>query len=93
LSEQRLIDYTEAVSNGAKMPRVNWQDIARFETVIPPEPILEAFDEAVRPMIERIRINIMESRALAEIRDTLLPRLLSGEIRVKDAERVVEAAT
>ena len=42
-------------------------------------------------MLERIRANIHESRTLAETRDLLLPRLMSGELRVTEADRIVEA--
>lgn len=41
------------------------------------------------PVLHRVLRNILESRTLAALRDTLLPKLISGEIRVKDAERFV----
>jgi hypothetical protein len=47
--------------------------------------------ETVRPLDETIAANQRQSRTLATIRDTLLPKLLSGEIRVKEAERLVGA--
>ncbi len=93
LSAQEFIDYTDSMSSGTKMPRVNWQDIARYKLPLPGEDIALAFDGLVRPSIERIRANIMESRTLVELRDTLLPKLLSGEVRVGTAEKMVEAAT
>jgi type I restriction enzyme S subunit len=43
-------------------------------------------------MINLIENNVRSSNTLADIRDALLPRLMSGEIRVRDAEKVVEAA-
>jgi type I restriction enzyme, S subunit len=43
--------------------------------------------------LRRVRSSLHESLTLAALRDTLLPRLLSGEIRVKDAEKTVEAHT
>jgi len=43
-------------------------------------------------MIERIALNIWESRTLAAIRATLLPKLISGEIRIKNAAAIIEAA-
>ncbi len=74
------------------MPRVAWKDLARYSVAIPPEPILQAFDRAVRPMLSMVEANVVQSRALAATRDALLPKLLSGEIRVSEAERLVEAA-
>jgi type I restriction enzyme S subunit len=44
-------------------------------------------------MLDRIINSIHESRTLAALRDTLLPKLVSGELRIRDAERFVEAAT
>ena len=44
------------------------------------------------PIVENFLSNQKENQTLAELRDTLLPKLMSGEIRVKDAEREVEAA-
>jgi type I restriction enzyme S subunit len=92
LSSDEFVAYTDAVSTGTKMPRTNWQDMARYEVVLPPEPIASAFDALVRPLVQRIRANIHESRTLAELRDTLLPKLLSGEVRVPDARRFTEDA-
>ncbi|SHF47159.1 hypothetical protein SAMN05444279_1595, partial [Ruegeria intermedia] len=42
------------------------------------------------PMLERIIANERESRTLAQTRDLLLPRLMSGELRVAEAEKIVE---
>jgi len=61
-----------------------------FETsnvVLPPAPVLRAFEATVGSLFYRILAAIMESRTLAALRDTLLPKLLSGELRVRDAAR------
>lgn len=50
------------------------------------------FNEVARPLLQRVTVNLRESRTLAKLRDTLLPKLLSGELRIKDAERVVGEA-
>ena len=63
---------------------------SQFETlqVIAPSPsIVDAFDSSARPLDEKIRSNIAESRTLAAFRDALLPKLVSGDVRVKDGER------
>jgi len=51
---------------------------------------VEAFENRVGPALERIRAGLRESRTLAALRDTLLPKLISGELRVKDAERFLK---
>jgi type I restriction enzyme S subunit len=50
-----------------------------------------AFADQIQPLFSRLRSGIEESRTLTVLRDTLLPKLLSGEIRVRDAEKAVEA--
>ena len=77
-----LVNHTNAASTGTKMPRASWNDIARFEVALPPESLAAEFTDVIRPMIDRIIANIHESRTLAELRDALLPKLLSGELRV-----------
>lgn len=60
---------------------------------VPPKVVMDEFEKFVQPMHLQIRSNIIQSNTLATMRDALLPKLLSGEIRVKDAERFVEAST
>jgi len=92
-SSDEMIAYSDAGSTGTKMPRTSWADLSRYDIVIPQTTVARKFNELVVPVVDRIRSNIHESRTLAAVRDTLLPKLLSGEIRVKQAEKVVEAAS
>jgi type I restriction enzyme, S subunit len=89
VSSATFVEHTNAGSTGTKMPRTNWGEMARYPLVLPPEPIAKAFAELIRPMISRILISIHQNRTLASLRDTLLPRLISGEIRLPDPERIV----
>jgi len=60
--------------------------------IITPEtdsPLFKHFGALASPMFDRIREAARESRTLAALRDTLLPKLVSGELRIKDAERIV----
>ncbi|MCB9539891.1 MAG: restriction endonuclease subunit S [Myxococcales bacterium] len=59
----------------------------------PPAREAQAFKGATSALFDRIKGNSDESRTLAALRDTLLPKLISGEIRVPEAEAAVEAAT
>ena len=83
VSSVELVNHTDAASTGTKMPRTNWNDIARFEVALPPESLAAEFTATIRPMIDRIIANIHESRTLAELRDALLPKLPFGENRSK----------
>jgi type I restriction enzyme, S subunit len=60
--------------------------------LIPPKPTVAAFERVASPWLIRTLTSRRESGTLASLRDTLLPKLISGELRVKDAERFVEAA-
>ncbi len=59
--------------------------------LVPSVEIANIFDKTVEPFFNRISMNHEESQTLITIRDALLPKLLSGEIRVKDAEKYAEA--
>jgi len=90
ISSVELINYANASSDGTRMPRTNWQDMKRYEIAIPSKDIAQIYNEKIKLVVLAIRSNILQSRTLAAIRDILLPKLLSGEIRVKDAERFME---
>ena len=76
------VAYTSQTSTGTKMPRTSWHTMSRYELCRPTDAIAAAFQQVVSPTLERIIGNIHESRTLAALRDTLLPKLISGEIRV-----------
>jgi type I restriction enzyme S subunit len=75
------------------MPRTNWGDISSFKVVLPPKPIAAAFTRVIQPMLETIRANLHQSCTLATLRDTLLPKLLSGELGVTRFVRELESIT
>lgn len=81
-SSEAVVKYATLLSNGAKMPRTSWNDLANYEIVIPTENIAEKFSELIYSLTERIKNNIFENKTLTQIRDGLLPKLMSGKIRV-----------
>ncbi len=83
-SSDVVVSYATQLSNGAKMPRTNWSDLAKYRVAMPPENVAEGFDNIIRPMIARIHANIGAARNLADLRDTLLPRLISGRLRLPE---------
>lgn len=88
VSSKDFVDYTDVTSTGTKMPRTSWGDMAQYKVVLPNEKLAEVFTTRIGIMIERIIVDIHESRNLAALRDTLLPKLISGELRISDAERI-----
>ena len=90
LSSDEIVSHATARSEGTRMPRAKWSDIASFRAAIPTEEEANRFREVAEPLIKRVEESAAESRTLAELRDTLLPQLMSGKLRVKDAEKIVE---
>ncbi len=91
LSSDEFVDYTDRTSTGTKMPRTSWKTMAQYKLCLPPRRIVWAFQSIVRPLFDRLGANIYEASALTHTRDLLLPKLLSGEIRLREAEKAVEA--
>ena len=61
-----------------------------YQFPVPTTPIAQQFSEIVQPFMEKIRVNSEQSRTLSQIREILLPKLLSGEIRVDDVDKRLE---
>ncbi len=89
ISSTNFVDYTELLSNGAKMPRTNWKDMGKYEVVVPKEALVEKFNLIAKSLFAKIQNNIFQMKYLTNTRDTLLPKLISGEIKVGDAEKMV----
>jgi len=86
-SSAEFVDYTDAGSTGTKMPRTSWEQMARYEIVLPPKPVAAACTQMIQLSVDLIVAGIHNSRALAALRDTLLPKLISGELRVEYADK------
>ncbi|MCZ2343905.1 MAG: restriction endonuclease subunit S [Bacteroidales bacterium] len=71
--------------------RVPADSLSKYEIVAPEveSPIFQRFERIVSPMFAQITASVTQSRTLAALRDALLPKLISGELRVPDAERIV----
>jgi type I restriction enzyme, S subunit len=89
LSSDKVVGHASAVGDGTRMPRVSWADLANYQIPWPGDERAARFNELVTPLADRVGSAIAENRALAELRDTLLPKLMSGETRVKDTEKDV----
>jgi type I restriction enzyme S subunit len=63
--------------------------VAECPAIIPPDALLLEFSRAVLPLLQRIRTNELQAGTLGQLRDTLLPRLISGRLRLPEAEAVV----
>jgi len=78
-------------ANGSTFLEISKANFRPISVVAPPAAMMQAFDRHARPLYARMVESERESRTLAALRDTLLPKLISGELRLKDAGRAVEA--
>jgi type I restriction enzyme S subunit len=90
-SSDEAIRACTASSEGTRMPRTSWKDLAAVQIRDPEGASAEEFSESVILHSKYAQALIEESAALARTRDELLPLLMSGKLRVKDAEKKVEA--
>jgi type I restriction enzyme, S subunit len=93
VKRDEFVQYLESVAEGSAYPAVRAE---RFEqAVVPllPTDRLEKFESIAMPLRRRAHAADVESRTLAALRDELLPKLMSGEIRVRDAEKAAEKVT
>lgn len=77
------------LADGGAYPAVRPEIVAATEVVWPTDPVIERFSKAVEPLISKIAANVRQSRTLAALRDILLPKLISGEVSVENAEEFV----
>ncbi|HET7552343.1 MAG TPA: restriction endonuclease subunit S [Gemmatimonadaceae bacterium] len=87
-----FVDFLTANAAGSAYPAVRPETFARAAIVVPPKGILDGFDRLVSPMLALIAANERENRTLSALRDTLVPQLLSGSIRLHNAEEAVAGA-
>lgn len=90
-SSDEFVEYTNAGSTGTKMPRTSWGEMARYKVVVPCEAIADAFNQHLKASSEEIIAKIHDSKSLALLRDTLLPKLISGELRISGVEKLIRA--
>ncbi|CUQ67826.1 restriction endonuclease subunit S [Candidatus Nitrospira inopinata] len=76
-----------SLGGDSAVPGLNRNLVYMSDQVLPPAPLLAQFEGITSALLRRVGSMVNESRTLAALRDALLPKLISGELRVKDAER------
>ena len=76
----------------AAIPGINQSDVKDQKISVPSEAALMRFGELVAPMVSKIFNNAKSCQTLATLRDTLLPRLISGQLRLPEADAMLEEA-
>jgi type I restriction enzyme S subunit len=90
LDQPAVQEWISTRAIGATMANLNTGILGSVEIATPSVRIAEAFVQVVEPLTQKARANRREGKALAATRDLLLPKLMSGELRIRDAERVAE---
>jgi len=79
-------------AHGSVFDTITTKTLERARVVISDDRLIDSFESAVAPLYRRILVNCEQSSTLAMIRDALLPKLISGELRVKDVDRFIAPA-
>lgn len=85
--QESSIDYAQSTSKGSTMPYAIWEGgLGDMEIIIPTPEIAKKFNEIVLPMLRQIQNSYFENNRLREIRNALLPRLMSDEVDVSNLD-------
>ena len=88
VNSNQAILHAQKTSKGSTMPYAVWEGgLGAFSIVIPPESVAKDFNLLIKKDVEMIQTFFFENQRLATLRDTLLPRLMSGELQVNETDR------
>ena len=86
LNQKRIFDS----QHGAAQPHIYPDDLKRLNMVIPNNDLYEIYENLITSFFNKIKYNRDEIKNLTSLRDTLLPKLISGEVKISDTENIVE---
>ncbi|NOK57806.1 MAG: restriction endonuclease subunit S [Chloroflexi bacterium AL-W] len=93
LWSQENMDTIKSVANGTTFLEISKSNFRSIPIIVPSDEIIGQFVQQINPLLNNIVNNLEHSLTLATLRDSLLPKLLSGEIRVRDAEHWIETVS
>ena len=79
-------------ANGSTFMEISKKAFRPIPALVPAVDVLNAFADIAEQLFERLIENERQAQTLTQLRDTLLPRLISGQLRLSDAEQLVEEA-
>ncbi len=91
MSTYRFHRYAESFATGTTVLHLSPKGITTFEFACPSTELVKKYHEFAAPIFAKIEANILESQELVKLRDTLLPKLLSGEIELETSKPLIEA--
>lgn len=84
-NQDEAISFAEKTSKGSTMPYAVWDGgYGEYKVVIPPSEVMKSFNDLLSNFFSKMNKNTIENSRLSLLRDTLLPRLMSGEIEVPE---------
>lgn len=89
----RLVDELKCRSHGSVFDTITRSTFGGVNSIKPQPEIVELFESSITPLMEKIKENLMLSHTLTALRDTLLPRLISGKLRLPEFAEAVDEAT
>lgn len=79
-------------ASGTTFAEISKRNFRPMPVAVPVKPVLDAFVQQVEPLHRQLVLNLQESATLARLRDTFLPKLISGELRIPDSAKFLEEA-
>ena len=87
---KELVEELQRIAHGSVFDTITRKTFDSVKMPIPTPQIAKHYNKKISPWLDLIKSNLFEMETLSKLRDLLLPKLISGEIRIKDAEKVVE---
>ncbi len=87
---ETYMDTIKSNAGGTTFAEISKSNFRPIQVIVPHESVLEAYVQQVEPLYQQLILNLQESNSLASLRDSLLPKLISGELCVPDAKKFIE---
>ena len=87
---QKNVNYLINSQTGGAQQHINKNNVNEMKILLPSKEIMEIFGNIVKPIFDKISINLFESDTLSTLREEILPKLVSGELSISDAEKIIE---
>ena len=85
-STYRLVETLKQRTHGSVFDTITRDTLTGVSVIYPTTAVINAFEEAIAPVMERLKENLKQAQTLAQLRDTLLPKLISGQLRLPEAQ-------
>ena len=85
-TQDASIEQLAHVADGGAYPAVRPDVVSALACAVPPADVLRAFNSLTCPLLKKVSANQQQAQTLATLRDTLLPRLISGQLRLPEVE-------